>query len=123
MEEMRMKRQKDRWLMRRSRDPVKATLDGAPDPTGRDGAVDFAAKAGAAEPAEPVAPEQDDARFARVMGAAAIELWGGLPQQIQEQLFERAVVLGHQGEQDEMLREQLAKYLHDHHKRTLGNRE
>jgi hypothetical protein len=36
-------------------------------------------------------------------------------------LFERAVALGHQGERDEMLREQLAKYLHDHHKRTAGN--
>jgi hypothetical protein len=27
-------------------------------------------------------------------------------------------VLGHQGEQDESLREQLAKFLHDHHERT-----
>ena len=45
-------------------------------------------------------------------------LWGELPQPIQEQLFECAVVLGHQGEPDEMLREQLAKYLHDHHERT-----
>ena len=45
-------------------------------------------------------------------------MWGELPQPIQEQLFECAVVLGHQGEPDEMLREQLAKYLHDHHERT-----
>jgi hypothetical protein len=45
-------------------------------------------------------------------------LWGELPQPIQEQLFECAVVLGHQGERDEMLREQLAKFLHDHHERT-----
>jgi hypothetical protein len=34
-------------------------------------------------------------------------------------LFERAVVLGHKGERDESLREQLAKFLHDHHPRTL----
>jgi hypothetical protein len=34
-------------------------------------------------------------------------------------LFERAVVLGHQTERDESLREQLAKFLHDHHERTL----
>jgi len=27
-------------------------------------------------------------------------------------------VLGHQSERDESLREQLAKFLHDHHKRT-----
>ena len=32
--------------------------------------------------------------------------------------FERAVVLGHQSEQDERLREQLAKFLHEHHART-----
>ena len=43
-----------------------------------------------------------------------------LPQALQHQLFERAVGLGHQGEQDESLREQLAKYLHDHHERTLA---
>ena len=52
------------------------------------------------------------------MGAAIIALWSELPQAIQETLFERAVVLGHHGERDEMLREQLAKFLHDHHKRT-----
>jgi hypothetical protein len=45
-------------------------------------------------------------------------LWSELPQELQQQLFERAVVLGHQGEQDESLREQLAKFLHDHHERT-----
>ena len=45
-------------------------------------------------------------------------MWGELPQPIQEQLFECAVVLGHQDERDEMLREQLAKFLHDHHERT-----
>jgi len=40
---------------------------------------------------------------------------------IQERLFERAVVLGHHSERDEMLREQLAKFLHDHHRRTSGS--
>jgi hypothetical protein len=55
------------------------------------------------------------------MGSAVIDLWGNFPKDIQERLFERAVALGHQGERDEMLREQLAKYLHDHHKRTAGN--
>jgi hypothetical protein len=43
-----------------------------------------------------------------------------LPQELQQLLFERAVLLGHQGEQDESLREQLAKFLHDHHERTLA---
>ena len=103
--------------MKQAKNLGKATLDVAPDPTGRDGAIDFAGKsAGGAVPER--GSEAEDARFARVMGAAAIDIWGDLPQEIQERLFERAVVLGHVGEQDEMLREQLAKYLHDHHKRT-----
>ena len=82
------------------------------DMTGRDGALDHIARAGAMEAI------LDHDRFARVLGCAAIEIWGGLPQAVQEQLFERAVVLGHQTERDEMLREQLAKFLHDHHSRT-----
>jgi hypothetical protein len=68
-------------------------------------------------------PENDNAqhgneRFVHVMGQAVVALWSDLPQPVQEQLFERAVVLGHHSERDEMLREQLAKFLHDHHKRT-----
>jgi hypothetical protein len=54
-----------------------------------------------------------------VLGAAAADLWSELPHQLQHALFERAIVLGHQGEGDESLREQLAKFLHDHHARTL----
>jgi hypothetical protein len=65
--------------------------------------------------------QRDDDRGTRVMGSAVIDLWGNFPKDIQARLFERAVALGHQGERDEMLREQLAKYLHDHHKRTAGN--
>jgi glucose-6-phosphate-specific signal transduction histidine kinase len=57
-------------------------------------------------------------RYFLVLGAAAADLWSELPQELQQQLFERAVLLGHQGEQDESLREQLAKFLHDHHERT-----
>ena len=58
------------------------------------------------------------ARYFLVLGAATAELWGQLPQELQHTLFERAVVLGHRGEPDESLREQLAKFLHDHHART-----
>ena len=63
-------------------------------------------------------------RMARVLGAAVISRWAELPQDLQEKLFEAAIVLGHQTERDESLREQLAKFLHDHHKRTtpLENR-
>ncbi len=84
--------------------------------TGRDGAVDFAAKASAPE----ISEQEQTERFSRVLGSAALALWGQLPQAVQEQLFERAVLLGHQSERDEMLREQLAKFLHDHHKRTTN---
>jgi len=59
------------------------------------------------------------ARYFLILGAAAADLWSRLPQELQQTLFERAVTLGHQGEQDESLREQLAKFLHDHHARTL----
>jgi predicted lipid carrier protein YhbT len=64
--------------------------------------------------------QEGDERFVHVMGQAVIALWSNLPQPLQEQLFERAVRLGHRGERDEMLREQLAKFLHDHHKRTAS---
>jgi hypothetical protein len=105
------------------KDPKNAasTPGGGPAaPTGRDGAIDFAAKAAAFERGDPAGLEQSD-RFCRVLGAAAISLWSDLPQPIQEQLFECAVVLGHHDERDEMLREQLAKFLHDHHKRTAAS--
>jgi hypothetical protein len=59
------------------------------------------------------------ARYFLILGAAAADLWSELPQELQQRLFERAVVLGHQREQDESLREQLAKFLHEHHERTL----
>jgi hypothetical protein len=59
------------------------------------------------------------ARYFIILGAAAADLWSELPQELQHTLFERAVVLGHQREQDESLREQLAKFLHEHHERTL----
>ena len=62
----------------------------------------------------------EESRFASLLGRAAIHVWAELPREVQEKLFEHAVVLGHQGEQDESLREQLAKFLHDHHERTLA---
>jgi hypothetical protein len=59
-------------------------------------------------------------RYFLILGAASADLWSELPQEQQHRLFERAIVLGHQGEPDESLREQLAKFLHDHHARTLA---
>ena len=57
-------------------------------------------------------------RFEPLLGAAALHLWSELPRDVQEKLFEHAVVIGHRGEADESLREKLAVFLHDHHKRT-----
>ena len=62
--------------------------------------------------------DEDSGRFFLALGAAAADLWSRLPQEQQQALFERAVLLGHRGERDESLREQLAKFLHDHHART-----
>jgi hypothetical protein len=66
----------------------------------------------------PLSADQNTARYLLVLGAAAADLWSDLPPDLQHALFERAVVLGHLSERDESLREQLAKFLHDHHQRT-----
>jgi len=63
---------------------------------------------------------EDRERFVGVMGLAAIDLWSELPQEIQQSLFERAVLLGHKSERDESLREQLAEFLHANHDRTVA---
>ena len=50
-----------------------------------------------------------------------IEVWSALPQDVQQKLFEQAVLTGQSGN-EENLRERLAKFLHDHHQRTAGIR-
>jgi hypothetical protein len=67
-----------------------------------------------------MAINENRARFVRVLGEAAIDIWSELPQGLQQDLFERAVRLGHKTERDESLREQLAQFLHDHHQRTVN---
>jgi hypothetical protein len=61
-------------------------------------------------------------RYCLALGVAALDLWSNLSPALQETLFERAVTLGHRSERDESLREQLAKFLHDHHPRTQRGR-
>jgi hypothetical protein len=68
----------------------------------------------------PIGVDESNNRYLLVLGAAAADLWSKLPQELQHLVFERAVVLGHKSERDESLREQLAKFLHDHHARTLS---
>jgi hypothetical protein len=69
-------------------------------------------------PSQRTATDQAGARYFLALGAAAAEMWNHLPQELQQTLFERAVVLGHRSERDESFREQLAKFLHDHNTRT-----
>jgi len=69
-------------------------------------------------PSQQLAADENSARYFLVLGAAAADLWSHLPHELQHTLFERAVVLGHRGERDESLREQLAKFLHGRHQRT-----
>jgi hypothetical protein len=85
--------------------------------TGRDGAIDYANKSGALERAS---VGNSDERFALALGRAVIDSWAQLPRDEQERIFECAVRMGHQTERDEMFREQLAKFLHDHHERTVS---
>lgn len=62
--------------------------------------------------------EPDPRDFIQALGKAVVDQWARLPRDVQECLFERAVVLGHKTEKDEALREQLARFLHDENERT-----
>ena len=64
---------------------------------------------------------RDESRFIALLGTATLHTWADLPQDVQQAIFEHAVVHGHRDERDERdesLREQLAKFLHDRHART-----
>jgi hypothetical protein len=62
--------------------------------------------------------EDRESRISRVLGAAVISRWGDLPHNIQQELFEEAVMLGHRDERDESLREELARFLHERRKQA-----
>ena len=66
--------------------------------------------------------DSGEQRFMLALGKAVTHVWAELPMPVQEKLFEHAVVAGHRGERDESLREQLAKFLHDHHARTRAQK-
>ena len=57
--------------------------------------------------------QDDQARFGVLLGDAALAIWGEMPRDIQEALFETAMK-GNEGE-----REAFARLLHDRHPRTL----
>ena len=50
--------------------------------------------------------------FERLLGKAALALWPDFPRDVQEDLFEMAAA------GDDIIRNHLASYLHDHHPRT-----
>ena len=52
-------------------------------------------------------------RFAYLLGRAAMDVWGDMPRDIQEALFESAMK-DHEAE-----REELARLLHNRHPRTM----
>jgi hypothetical protein len=54
-----------------------------------------------------------DDRFAILLGQAAMDVWGDMPRDIQEALFETAMK-DHEAE-----REELARLLHNRHPRTM----
>lgn len=56
-----------------------------------------------------------------LLGEAVIDVWAGLPQDVQQKLFEQAVLAAGQSGDEENLRERLAKFLHDHHQRTASH--
>jgi hypothetical protein len=60
-------------------------------------------------------------RFTHALGGAVVHVWAEVPTEVQEKLFEHAVIAGHRTERDESLREQLAKFLHEHHVRTRAD--
>lgn len=53
--------------------------------------------------------------FARALGLAVLKLWNELPRDIQQAIFEEAVISGHRSVRDENLREQLAAFFHETH--------
>jgi hypothetical protein len=53
----------------------------------------------------------DAARFAALLGRAALKTWADLPRDAQERLFAAAV-------DDGVIANDLAEFLHDHHPRT-----
>jgi hypothetical protein len=60
-------------------------------------------------------PDHDRTQLSRALGEAVVRIWGGLPPDIQQHLFEEAVTA-----QGESLRPQLALFLHEHHPRTCA---
>ena len=55
-------------------------------------------------------------QHSRALGEAVVRIWGRLPPDIQQQIFEEATM--HPGER---MRPHLAAFLHDNHPRTIAS--
>jgi uncharacterized protein YjbJ (UPF0337 family) len=62
-------------------------------------------------PATADLPQGDAARFAALLGRAALKTWADLPRDAQERLFAATV-------DDGVIANNLAEFLHDHHPKT-----
>ena len=70
-----------------------------------------------ADEAPPDALTDDEAIILSLLGAAVVAEWNNLDRETQRTLFERATQLGGPGG-DFSLRQDIARFLHDHHERT-----
>ena len=61
-----------------------------------------------------------DDRAAKALGYAVMDIWVDLPRDVQEALFEVAIIADERIERDGTFRAQLAQFLHDRHPRTAG---
>jgi hypothetical protein len=61
-----------------------------------------------------IAPETSE-QLSRALGEAVVRMWGRLPPDLQNQLFEETVTSG-----DQAIRPRLAIYLHEKHPRTCA---
>ena len=62
---------------------------------------------------KPAPLSEGEERILQCLGAAVLLQWNDLPTPIQRQLFEHAVSMGEAG-QTAMLKEQIARFLHQH---------
>ncbi len=60
---------------------------------------------------------ESNEQFSRLLGQAALTLWPDLPRVVQERLFETAVPT------DDVVRNNLAVFLHERHPRTAHPRK
>ena len=64
--------------------------------------------------------EEDNERFGKLLGAAVVELWSSFPQEVQQAIFDAAASAGSHQLPPDIIREELAIFLHERHPRTAA---